>query len=39
MAEGVLEYLEDLENHPDATQIVLHDTSHATRLSLPVFGG
>lgn len=29
VAEGVLERLGDLENHPDATQIVLHGASHA----------
>ena len=39
VAEGVLERLGDLENHPDVTQIVLNDTSHASRLPLPVFGG
>ena len=35
VAEGVLDSLGDLDNHPDATQIVLHDASHISRLPLP----
>ena len=39
VAEGVLDRLEDLENHPDAAQIVLYDANRPSRLTLPVFGG
>ncbi len=39
VTEGILGRLGDLENHSYATQIVLHDGSHASHLTLPAFGG